>query len=142
MSKEEIKKELEKLAKNSENRKNSAKLEEVFDDVEVTLKAGVSRQKVLEVLNANDIKMTLKTFNNALYRLRKKYAGIQKPLSAKVEGKGKAPIKFAENTNESDSSPVILESSHDPKSLDTIINSTPDLDALSKLSSTLKRTQK
>ncbi|WP_395009095.1 hypothetical protein [Undibacterium sp.] len=142
MSKEEIKKELAKLAQGSENRKNTAKLEEVFLDIEAALKAGVSRQKVLEVLNENDIKMTLNTFNNAMYRLRKKHAGTQNLLSTKGEGEVGAIKKEVAKVIEIESEEEVSSSSHNPKTLDNIINSTPDLDALAKLSSTLKRTPK
>jgi len=50
-----------------------AKLREVFGYVEMTLSSGVSREKVLETIRTTlSIKMSLKTFEKNLYRIRKK----------------------------------------------------------------------
>jgi len=49
----------------------TARLREILDDVEATLNAGVSQLKVLEALHAQGFTMTAKSFESALYRLRK-----------------------------------------------------------------------
>jgi hypothetical protein len=62
--------ELKKLA-SSENRSESLRLREVFDEVEKTLSVGVSRSAVLEALHKQGFTMTAKSFDSAIYRLRK-----------------------------------------------------------------------
>ena len=59
---------------NSESRTEAARLREVFPHVEAALAAGVSRNAILDTLHEQGFKMNLKTFDNAIYRLRKKAA--------------------------------------------------------------------
>ncbi len=64
---------------NSESRTEAARLREVFPHIEAALAAGVSRNAILDTLHGQGFKMNLKTFDNAIYRLRKKAAsGIDK----------------------------------------------------------------
>lgn len=64
---------------NSESRTETARLREIFHHVEAALAAGVSRKAILKTLHEQGFKMHLKTFDNAIYRLRKKAeSGIDK----------------------------------------------------------------
>ena len=72
MTKNSVADALRELAKTDKNRSGAARLFELIDEVEATLKAGVRRETVLKTLNDNDFKMTLKSFESALYRIRKK----------------------------------------------------------------------
>jgi hypothetical protein len=84
MDKERVASALRDLG-SSESRSETARLREVFHDIEAALAAGVSRNAILETLHEQGFKMTLKSFESALYRLRKKAAagkdGIAKPVS-------------------------------------------------------------
>lgn len=86
MDKERVANALRDLG-NSEGRSETARLREVFPDIEAALAAGVSRISILETLHEQGFKMTLKSFESALYRLRKK--------AAKGESKVAKPVSFA-----------------------------------------------
>lgn len=58
-------------------RNDTARLREVFDEVEETIKAGVSAAKVHETLVAQGFKMKFSAFQNALFRIRKERAASQ-----------------------------------------------------------------
>ncbi|EOT2876171.1 hypothetical protein ACNDVF_004990 [Escherichia coli] len=63
---------LRALAKGDSSRSETARLRDVIDDVEAALEAGVSRTAILETLHQQGFKMSLKSFESALYRIRKK----------------------------------------------------------------------
>jgi hypothetical protein len=56
---------------NSSNRSDTARLRDVFDAVESALGAGVSRATVLAELQKQGLTMTPKSFEGAVYRIRK-----------------------------------------------------------------------
>jgi hypothetical protein len=62
---------LRALARGDSARSETARLRDVIDDVEAALSAGVSRAKVLEELHGHGFTMNLKSFESALYRIRK-----------------------------------------------------------------------
>ncbi|MCT8003918.1 hypothetical protein NZL82_18790 [Sphingomonas sanguinis] len=62
---------LRELAKGDKSRSETARLRDVIDEVEAALAAGVSRSAVLEALHGQGFTMTLKSFESALYRIRK-----------------------------------------------------------------------
>lgn len=62
---------LRELAKGDKSRSETARLRDVIDEVETALAAGVSRSAVLEALHGQGFTMTLKSFESALYRIRK-----------------------------------------------------------------------
>ncbi|WP_234417007.1 hypothetical protein [Xanthomonas fragariae] len=62
---------LRELAKGDKNRSETARLRDVIDEVEAAITAGVSRSAVLEALHGQGFTMTLKSFESALYRIRK-----------------------------------------------------------------------
>lgn len=65
----------------SESRSGTARLRDVFHEVEAALSAGVSRSSVLETLRRKGFQLTENSFASALYRLRKesREGKIQKP---------------------------------------------------------------
>jgi hypothetical protein len=72
---------LQALAQNSASRSETARLKDVFDSVEQAIKAGVSRQAVLDTLRGQGFTMTLKSFESALYRIRKQRAKQAQPAA-------------------------------------------------------------
>lgn len=73
---------LKALASGTDARSETAKLRDVFDDVENALKAGVKRQAVLETLKDAGINLTLKGFDTALHRIRKQRKKAQEKPAA------------------------------------------------------------
>jgi len=71
MSKNSVAEALRTLATSDKSRSETARLRDVFGEVEDALKAGVSRAAILETLHAQGFTMTPKSFESALYRLRK-----------------------------------------------------------------------
>ncbi|SPA23668.1 conserved hypothetical protein [Cupriavidus taiwanensis] len=61
---------LRALATDSKGRSETARLRDVFEEVEAALSAGVKRQAILDALNAQGFRMTLKSFESAMYRIR------------------------------------------------------------------------
>ncbi len=72
MDKNTIAESLRALATSDKSRSETAKLRDVIDDVEIAMKAGVSRTTILETLHEQGFSMTAKSFESAIYRLRKK----------------------------------------------------------------------
>lgn len=72
---------LQQLAKGTENRSDTARLRDIFETVEATIRAGVSRSAVLQVLNAQGFNMGMRSFENALYRIRKERNRINSSTS-------------------------------------------------------------
>lgn len=63
---------LRALATSDKARSETARLRDVVGEVEAALSAGVSRAAVLAALHGQGFTMTAKSFESALYRLRKK----------------------------------------------------------------------
>lgn len=72
MSKDSVVEALRALATSDDRRSETARLRDVFDEVEGALNAGVSRAAILETLHGQGFTMTAKSFESALYRLRKR----------------------------------------------------------------------
>ena len=62
------------LSRESDKRSVTARVAEHFAEIEGALSAGVQRTAVLETLTRYGIALSLKNFDNILYRLRKKQA--------------------------------------------------------------------
>lgn len=60
-----------KLLANSNARSETARIRDVFEQIESALHAGVSRSMILDSLHEQGFKMTLRSFESAIYRLRK-----------------------------------------------------------------------
>ena len=84
MTKSSVSDVLRELAKSDKNRSETARLREVIS-VEAALSAGVSRSAVLEALHGQGFTMTMKSFESALYRIRKQCGkGAKRNQSAPV----------------------------------------------------------
>ena len=81
MTKDSVADVLRALATGDKSRWETARLRDIVDEVEAALSAGVSRAAVLEALNAQGFTMTLKSFESALYRIRKKRTQPAKPAA-------------------------------------------------------------
>ncbi|WP_230182707.1 hypothetical protein [Aquabacterium sp. CECT 9606] len=62
---------LRALAEDSGARSETARLRDVFADIEAALSAGVRREAVLATLHENGFTMTFTGFKSALQRIRK-----------------------------------------------------------------------
>ena len=69
----DLKTALLELAQEPDKRSTTARVAEYFAEIEAALNAGVQRTAVLETLNRYGITLSLKNFDNVLYRLRKKH---------------------------------------------------------------------
>ena len=81
MTKDSVADVLRALATGDKGRSETARLRDIVDEIEAALAAGVSRAAVLETLNAQGFTMTLKSFESALYRIRKKRTQPAKPAA-------------------------------------------------------------
>jgi hypothetical protein len=66
---------------NSSNRSETARLRDVFDAVEAALGAGVSRSAVLAELQKQGLTMSPKSFEGAVYRIRKERRQVDSPAT-------------------------------------------------------------
>lgn len=62
---------LRSLISDTSARSETARLREIFDDVEATLQSGVRREAVLATLHDKGFTMTMASFKSALQRIRK-----------------------------------------------------------------------
>lgn len=118
------------LATNAPDRPESARLRDVFDAVEAAIAAGVRRTAILAALHSQGFTMQLKTFDNAMYRIRKRKRTC--PGETTLTRK-RANQSGAESTPRSTPDVRRIESSN-PDDLTRIMAARVDLDALSKLS--------
>jgi hypothetical protein len=93
MTKNSVADVLRALATGDKNRSETARLFDIVDEVEAALAAGVSRAAVLQALNDQGFTMTLKSFESALYRIRKKRT---KPPTLKAKTEQAQPTKPTE----------------------------------------------
>ena len=142
MTNKSVSERLRVLATDDKNRSKAARLRDVLDDVEAALAAGVKQAAVVEVLKEAGLEMTLGTFKNTLQRLRAKRVG--QPATPIPQARPKP--EPAPGANRRTDAPALLQEplaepaieeqsqapSHNPKDIDAIMGSTPDLDALAK----------
>jgi len=62
----------------SRARSETARLRDILDEIETALSAGVSRDAVFNTLREQGFRMTFKSFESALYRIRKKQSSHTK----------------------------------------------------------------
>lgn len=137
MTEKTLSEKLRLLANHDLERSKSARLRDVYNDVEFVLAAGVSKEKILKQLAEDDLIFILDAFNTTLYRIRTKQKGttnktksIQKPVSEKTN--------FEPVTTEPE---IQVSNSGDPRSLTKIFQDKPDLKALAKLAKQNKGTK-
>lgn len=66
---------LRSLVRDDSARSETARLRDIFDDVEATLTKGVRREAVLAILHEKGFTMTMASFKSALQRIRKEKRG-------------------------------------------------------------------
>lgn len=98
--KNDLKTALLELAQESDKRSITARVAEHFSEIEAALNAGVQRTVVLETLARHGLTLSLKNFDNVLYRLRKKHA------ASTLENKDSKPLTLAPNMTDSKGSAV------------------------------------
>ena len=82
------------------NRSETSRLRDVFEQIEHALKAGVSRSVVLNALRLQGFKMTIRSFESALYRIRKAHRAVQNPKGKVMKIAGfevSTPDRFTHN---------------------------------------------
>ena len=70
--KQPLAEQLRALAAGERHRSEAARLRDVFDEIEAALRAGVSRQAILDALHEHGFTMNLRSFDTAMYRIRQK----------------------------------------------------------------------
>jgi len=67
----DLEKKLHDLAEGNDAKSETSKLRNVFDSVEIAILSGVSRAAILESMNNEGFHMSMKSFDKAMYRIRK-----------------------------------------------------------------------
>lgn len=104
MKQNDVSERLRALATDDKRRPETARLRDVFNDVEAALTAGISQADVLAELHKSGYTMTMASFKSALQRIRKERSKNQatspgeKPATATV---GAAP-EGSEKTSQTD----------------------------------------
>ena len=84
MTKQSLTEALQQMATWKDDRSETARLRDVYEEVETALQKGISRKAVLEALHKDGFTMSLKMFDKALYRIRKvQRSGITTKVHAK-----------------------------------------------------------
>lgn len=88
MDKSRIKEVMEELSRGSKNRPATARLKDIYDDIEIALFAEVNIEAIWQVLqDCEDYKMPLATFKSALDRIKKERSEQNKCTSKKSLGR-------------------------------------------------------
>ena len=145
MDKKGLSERLKTVSGDDSKRSNSALLRDVIDDVEAALAAGVSRVVVVDELAAFGLAMSLSAFDTALHRIRRKRG---KPTVTPVKPNNQSITKTIQPVSkptvvelEDDSEPPLVVS-HDPRDIDEIMRSTPDLEYYARIYRESKRNKK
>lgn len=85
MSLEKYKEALRKLSEEGPWRSETAHLKHLLEEVEAALAVGVKRELVLEVLHKQGFKFSMRGFETALYRLRKRKKAAASPKAKALE---------------------------------------------------------
>jgi hypothetical protein len=87
MDKSRIKEVMEELSRGSKNRPATARLKDIYGDIEIALFAEVNIEAIWQVLqDCEDYKMPLATFKSALDRIKKERSKKNRLASAKSSG--------------------------------------------------------
>lgn len=71
MSQNSVVEALRALAASNSKRSETSRLRAVLPEIEIAFAAGISRESMLETLRAQGFKLSLKTFDTVIWRLRK-----------------------------------------------------------------------
>ena len=145
MDKKGLSERLKSVSSDDSKRSNYALLRDVIDDVEAALSAGVSRSVVVDELAAFGLAMSLSAFDTALHRIRKKKGNLSVTT---VKSNNQSITKIMPPVSkpsvvelEDDSEPPLVVS-HDPRDIDAIMRSTPDLEYYARVYRESKRNKK
>ncbi|MDD5581331.1 MAG: hypothetical protein PHY16_18940 [Methylobacter sp.] len=149
MQKTNIVDELRALATSSEKRPDTARLRDIFNDIEATLTAGVSRADVHKTLQKHGFTMTLRGFETALYRIRKQRRqksgqNLNTPSKENATA-ATTPDSLPEaenNHNKEEEEQDNVQTIFNPADLRALLNKKIDLAALSKLGKEAQRKKK
>lgn len=98
MGENDISARLRALATDEKRRPETARLRDVFDDVEAALRAGVHQADVLAELHQAGFKMTLASFKSALQRIRKERSASSSEPKPAIKNQEKIQAPAAEIT--------------------------------------------
>jgi len=150
MSKETIIAQLKALASDDTKRSKAARLREIIDEVEVTLATGITRAAVVKMLAENGLEMSLATFNSELQKIRNKRG--KNSVSQVIQNNQSITQSAQSANNQSVANSVGKESendsdtagygSNDPRTIDAIMRSTPDLEYYEKIARNNRRHKK
>ncbi|MGV1010175.1 MAG: hypothetical protein ACOYBY_16465 [Dermatophilaceae bacterium] len=99
MADNDITQRLRALASDDKRRPETARLRDIFEEVEATLRAGVSQTDVLAELHAAGFSMTLASFKSALQRIRKERSKDQVKEHTRREPRASQPAALSTPTN-------------------------------------------
>ena len=123
----------------------AAFLRNVIDDVEAALAAGVPRSVIVDKLVSHGLDISLATFQTTLHRVRRKRG---KPTGITVKSNNQLVTKTIQPVNkpsvvesEEDEEPPLVVS-HDPRDIDAIMRSTPDLEYYAKIAREARKKKK
>lgn len=131
MTKKTLSDELKRLALDDGKRTQTARLGDLFEEIEAALASGVTRASIVETLAKNGFDLPLGSFNSTLHRLRKKRKGNTTAVSKPVgQAKTANPIPKTEDGTD-DPAPSV--GTHNPADLEAIFRTPVDLEALAKI---------
>jgi hypothetical protein len=138
MAIEKARSELIALAKDQASRTKSAAFKDLYLEIEAAISAGVSHEKIIRTLNANNLTLTDKQFQNYLYRTRQAVDFKKTNSTPEPQQQEKPNRRQTETAIQTNSTALAISSnnidSSNPKLLDSIIGKHVDLAALAKLS--------
>ncbi|RYZ74865.1 MAG: hypothetical protein EOP04_33875 [Proteobacteria bacterium] len=132
MEKERLQIALESLALTASQKNKTALVALYINEIEKALSAGSRRKDVVDELNKFGFGFSMSTFETCLKRIRARK--LQIPNNSHSNEKSK-PTLLKTNTEATallTTSPKTKTISYDPRDLDKIISSQPDLEALAK----------
>ena len=125
------------LAADDTKRNQTARLNDLYDDIEAALASGVTRSSIVETLAKNGFELPLGSFHSAWHRIRKVRKGEVTKANTTVI-KTTAVLKPMPKIEDESKSSIPISGSYDPTSLNKIMASRPDLAALARLGRSLK----
>ena len=137
MNRKDMIEKLQALTRKADNRSKAAQLRDMMDGVEAALSMGVSRKAIVDELAKNGLVMSLSTFDSIVRRHRKK----QRDAPVTRPGKNH-PIPTSEANTETGDDKAPISDMSSPKTLDSIINSTPDLAGYARMAKENRRNKK
>ncbi|RYZ90609.1 MAG: hypothetical protein EOP06_07705 [Proteobacteria bacterium] len=132
MEKDRLQIALESLALTASKKNKTAVVALYINEIEKALSAGSRRKDVVDELNKFGFGFSISTFETCLKRIRARK--LQSPSNSHLNEKSKPTVlkTDTESTAPLKTFPEPKTISHDPRDLDKIFSSQPDLEALAK----------